>query len=300
MTLKHERATEAVREQAALYAFGALTQHEAHSFEAHLNDGCSVCESELRRFERAAAGVGLAVEEIETPEYVRDLLLARIEREPHESVSVTPTDSDEESPLPEPAPLFSGLSKPKPKRSMGKPIFWILLALLIVLVGLCAYIAHELRSAKGLNAQLQEKVLGLEADAGNLSILYNAQKEESESLDQLLVLAGKPGVRMARLKGQSDDQEYSGVLYLDPEQHQCVLVGTFPPPPEGKAYQLWFFTSSAKVSAGLITINPGTATFTTVPVPETAVDADTTGITLEPESGSSEPTTNFFVKGRFY
>ena len=36
--MKHERLTEEVQELAALYALGALTQHEARSFEIHLRD----------------------------------------------------------------------------------------------------------------------------------------------------------------------------------------------------------------------------------------------------------------------
>ena len=79
--MKHERATEEIRELAALYALGSLTQHEAQSFEIHMQEGCSVCEAEYHRFARTIAGMGFAAEEVAAPDYIRDLLLARIERE---------------------------------------------------------------------------------------------------------------------------------------------------------------------------------------------------------------------------
>jgi hypothetical protein len=43
--MRHERATEELRELAAFYALGSLTQHEAHSFEIHVQEGCPVCEA---------------------------------------------------------------------------------------------------------------------------------------------------------------------------------------------------------------------------------------------------------------
>ena len=73
--MKHERATEEIRELAALYALGSLTQHEAHSFEIHLQEGCAVCEAEIHRLARTLAEMGFAAEEVPAPEYLRDLLL---------------------------------------------------------------------------------------------------------------------------------------------------------------------------------------------------------------------------------
>ena len=40
--MRHDRATEETRETAALYALGALSQHEARAFEIHLAEGCDV------------------------------------------------------------------------------------------------------------------------------------------------------------------------------------------------------------------------------------------------------------------
>ncbi len=44
-------------ERAALYALGALSQHEARAFEEHLSEGCPSCAADLRDFERVVEGL---------------------------------------------------------------------------------------------------------------------------------------------------------------------------------------------------------------------------------------------------
>jgi hypothetical protein len=75
--LRHERATEDVRQQASLYALGLLTQHEASSFGFHLGE-CPTCRTELEKIEHAVAKIGLATEEVAPPEGLKAALLAAI------------------------------------------------------------------------------------------------------------------------------------------------------------------------------------------------------------------------------
>jgi hypothetical protein len=79
--LKHEVITQESQEQAALCALGALSQHDARAFEAHVREGCTVCELDLNQFEMTAGVLALAVEPAAPPAYLRDLLAARIKRE---------------------------------------------------------------------------------------------------------------------------------------------------------------------------------------------------------------------------
>ena len=50
--MRHQCPTHEIKEQAALYALGVLTQLEARAFESHVRDGCEICRSEVFRFER--------------------------------------------------------------------------------------------------------------------------------------------------------------------------------------------------------------------------------------------------------
>ncbi len=301
--MKHERATEEIRELAALYALGSLTQHEARSFEIHMQEGCSVCEEEFRRFEHAVTGIGFAVDEIETPAYIRDLLMARVDREPQTAESKAAPDKKSEpeaqpaqpqekpSAVPPAKPVFSQLERKQPR------IFaWILIAILAALVILAIFLW---KSANDTNIQLQARAAAAAADADNLRIRLDIQKSKVDDLEQVLTIVGKPGARIARLVGQAVAPSSSGAVFWDKEQRQCLIVGSFPAAPQGKAYQLWFVTPAARVSAGFIKVETSGHAFTTISIPGNAADAAVVLVTLEPDNGSQIPTTPYYAIGRF-
>jgi anti-sigma factor ChrR (cupin superfamily) len=74
--MKHNISQDAMRERAALYALGALTQHEARAFEEHIAEGCDFCHSELDAFEQVAVAIALDADEQEPSPGVRDRLIA--------------------------------------------------------------------------------------------------------------------------------------------------------------------------------------------------------------------------------
>src|SRR5438552_1201880 len=69
---------EEIQELAALYALGALSQHEAHAFESRLAEGDTASESELRAFESVVASLSLAALEAEPPADAKNKLFARL------------------------------------------------------------------------------------------------------------------------------------------------------------------------------------------------------------------------------
>ena len=64
----------------ALYALGALSQHEARSFEAHLAEGCDICQAELESFEQTVRAVAFSAAEAEPPARVRAELLSTVSK----------------------------------------------------------------------------------------------------------------------------------------------------------------------------------------------------------------------------
>jgi anti-sigma-K factor RskA len=291
--LKHERLTEEIRELSALYALGALTQHEARSFELHLRDGCSVCKSELNRLEHAAAGIGLAAEEVETPEYLRDLLLARIERESPAPVPVVSPEPNKPV-LKAPSQIDESHLEKKGRKSNPN---WGLRGVLIILVLTNLFALIKLRSLWSLNTALQTS---LSTATDDLRRKLEDQKNKPEDFAQILEVTGKAGMRIAWLAGQPSAQSSSGMLFWDTKQHRYLLMGSFPPIPQGKAYQLWLVTPAKKISAGLIKANPDGSCYTAMPISENPSDAVAAGVTLEPDSGSPLPTTRFYALGQFH
>lgn len=77
---------------AGLYALGALSQHEARSFEAHLAEGCDICQAELESFEQTVRAVAFSAGEAEPPARVRAELLATVRKSvPEQTVESAPT-----------------------------------------------------------------------------------------------------------------------------------------------------------------------------------------------------------------
>lgn len=87
--MKHGSPDDEVREQAALYSLGTLGEHETHEFEAHIENGCEVCEREVETFQAVVRSVAYASKEAEPSARVRQELLAlSANREPAPVFSV--------------------------------------------------------------------------------------------------------------------------------------------------------------------------------------------------------------------
>lgn len=227
--MRHERPTEEIRELAALYALGSLTQHEARSFEIHIREGCSVCEAEWRRFEQVVAGMGFASGEVPAPDYVRDLLLARIEREGQNTVSAAePKKEVEATPKAPPAarPFLS-----QPPRERPSSFAWILSAT-FALLALLAFYAY--RSAQNANSQLQAIVSAAETDVKDLQTLLEIQRGRVGELERIFSIVSKPDARILHLAGQAPVPSASGAILWDTHQNQCLIFGYIPLPPKGR------------------------------------------------------------------
>ncbi len=301
--LKHEKVTEEIREIAALYALGSLTQHEARSFEAHIQEGCAICKAEFRHFEHIVAGIGLASEEIAAPEYLHELLSKRIERESQAAQSA-PVSSEGAGQEPEqekdsrpysPPPLFSqSMQRQGAQRKGFLP--WVLTALFACLAILAFFVW---RSALKENSQLRTEVSAAQAEGEDLKRLLDNQRLRREELEQVLTIAGKSDARFMRLSGQDPAPSASAILLWDFQEAQCLTFGFLPPPPQGYVYQLWFVTTRERIPAGLLNINPTGRTFTVTPVPVELANWVAAVVTLEPEGGSQTPTTDYYLLGRF-
>ncbi len=76
--MKHGMVEEETQECAALYALGALSQHEARAFDDHLAEGCEACEAELKGFEAVVSTLVYDACEATPPPTAREKLLARL------------------------------------------------------------------------------------------------------------------------------------------------------------------------------------------------------------------------------
>jgi len=304
VTLTHEKPTEEIRELAALYALGALTQHEADSFEAHMREGCPVCEAECLKYKHIAAEIGLGAGEAPAPGYIRELILARIARETPEQDTPEPPVAAPELPVaaPEPsAPAPRAEPAPSPKPVLGhiparRPsiVPWVLAALFAVIAGL-VFFAY--RSEQSDNKQLRGEIASVRTDLSDLEKLYEIQKGRRGELEQIIATVSKPETRILHLAGLAPAPASSGAILWDVLENKCLVFGFMPPAPQGKAYQLWFLTPSAKIPSGTLKPDPSGRIYEWFPIPGD-VSSLTMVLTLEPESGSQVPTLPYYAIGR--
>jgi hypothetical protein len=79
-----------------------------------------------------------------------------------------------------------------------------------------------------------------------------------------------------------------------------VQVENFPPPPDGMAYQLWLTRDEERYSGGVFQTNDNGSGMLVFEAPLLMREFRYAGITLEPEQGSTAPTSPAVVRGALY
>ncbi|HVF89125.1 MAG TPA: anti-sigma factor [Blastocatellia bacterium] len=268
--MKHQEVTEETREKAALYALGAMSQHEARAFEAHLQEGCEVCLGDFSEFGDVVSVLSTGVPEEAPPAYLRDLLAVRIGREPQSSPK---RSSEQQAVRQTPVPATdSGSGK-------GGILPWAIAAAFALAA--LALFASWRQTRQEVDSARQQ--------------LASARGEAEELHAQVSQPRSDP--RVIQLVGQSPAPGSTGQIYWDVPNNNWVVAVNLPPPPRGKVYQLWFVKPGARISAGLIRPNEKGYGFSVINVPHDLGSLDAAAITLEPEGGSALPTLPIYALG---
>jgi anti-sigma-K factor RskA len=286
--LKHELEADLYSEKAALYALGMLSQHEARAFENHLAEGCAWCESELRQFEEASEALAVNSDPVSPSPYVRDLLMARIDREARDAVP--------------------GISSTEPKtyndtlvlqRSAGARPFQIIIpwaiAASIALVAIVSLLT--LRNTNQEAEELRNRLAETRKRSEQLQGEAARQLERVQELAQINEVLSNRDHRQINLVGQGPAPNASATVYWDLEKHRWIVTANLPPAPSGKVYQLWFVTPDAKISAGLIKPDDTGHGFLVTDLPRGLTAIAAAAITQEPEGGSEQPTSPIYAVG---
>jgi len=290
--LRHDVPTEEGQETAALYALGALSQHEARAFEVHLRQGCEVCQRELNEFAGVVDALGAGAAEVAPPHYLRDLLSARIEKE-----ASNPSDAAlPEAQLyhfPEKAPQTERLEAPSTLWTGWLP--WAVAACLLIA---CAYSFINWRlEHRRLQAAASQQAVATQHIETLLDQIAQHQALAIE-LSQINAVLNSPQHSVITMTGLEAAPNATATIYWDRQQNRWVVSAGLPPAPAGKVYQLWMVTADARISAGLIEPDPRGHGFVVVDVPPNVGQMQAVAITLEPQGGSVQPTLPIYVLGK--
>lgn len=127
----------------------------------------------------------------------------------------------------------------------------------------------------------------------------SAQQTDFVRARHLLTLMTDPdAVRMTMVAGKSKPQPLGRALYAPRTGALVFMASNMPPLPRNKMYELWVLPKSgAPVPAGIFQPDAtGSATVMMPPLP-TGLEAKNFAVTVEPESGSAEPTMPMVLSG---
>lgn len=168
----------------------------------------------------------------------------------------------------------------RPARGRGHTALWVALAAsLIAVVGL----GLNLRAAQGELRDLRDLLSDTQGRLAAREATLNAIFE--------------PGVQMFQLTA-TGNPEPGMQLFYDRQRERAIIHGfRLPQVPENRAYQLWFIRDGKPVPS--VTFKPeadGHARVEQIPVPAGG-DVSAAAVTVEPESGSTQPTMPIFLVG---
>jgi len=216
-------------ELCAGYAVGSLEEDERPELEAHLAEGCPICEGELERLSRAAWLLAASARPVKAPAELRSRVLAAVRQE--KSSGPAARTEPRVSPGPAPIPL------PQPRPGIPMTWVWAAAAALIAVVGVlqwqsASYLQDQLTATRSEVAQLRQEV----ENEKTWAALSAAPKAK------VIQLAPTPSAAAA----------ITARATYDPDSHRALLTFSNFSAPTGKDYELWAIGKSGPASLGLV------------------------------------------------
>ncbi len=251
-----------VRDLAAAYVLGALGPEEARQF-AELLPSSPEARREVGEYREIVALLALAAPSAGPRADLRARVLGGLQRRGRGALP------------------SRGARHPRPM------LLWAALAAsLLAVVGLGA----NLLSSRGRVATLETE---LAASERSLAERGRELAERLATLNSIL----EPGVRLYQLTA-SGDPDPGIQLFWDQQRNLAIVHGfRLKPVPTGRAYQLWFIKDGKPVPS--ITFKPestGHVRIERIPVPSDG-SLSAAAVTVEPESGSQQPTSPIILVG---
>jgi hypothetical protein len=308
--MKHEDYKELV----ALDALDALDgEAERRTLAAHLAD-CADCRAELDAQRAVAASLAYAAPPAAPALELRAQILARIKSQPQQQVEGQVDEQVEEWGARLPASSGSGavitttpsapaadasnvsapdeFAKRREARDLKVSRRLLVFGALAASLAVAALLLSLLMLWQRNNA-LQNEIAQLSANADRSAQELARARVERE-------LLASPEAQTAKLAGtKMAANAQARLTFNERTGHAMLMAADLPPAPAGKAYQLWFIAAGKPPMPGSVfqTNANGHAEMHGIVPPEGRASAVVFAVTLEPESGTSAPTGEIYLKG---
>ena len=245
----------------AAYALGALSPREMERVEGHAKR-CAQCAGELREAMEVAGVLALAVPQQDPPPLLRARILHQVRSEQR----------------PAPRPFWR---LPQGLRLAAAGVVGVGLA---VLLGTTLFLSLRVSDLQDQGQELEQMAMAQEQESDRLAVALDEQR----ALSYLMTI---PNKIVYTSRDSRTTPEARGMVMATPDERWGFLVSEgLQALPEGRGYQVWWITNDRRISAGVFTADEfGWAQLLLDPLrPEGKIMG--IGITVEPDTGSSAPT----------
>ncbi|MEA2642884.1 MAG: hypothetical protein QOF51_4278 [Chloroflexota bacterium] len=250
-----------------LYALDALPPDVADDVEAHI-ETCANCGPEFAAATRLVHLMDEAVPQIAPPPELRARIIAAAEADANS-----------------PRPILTVLPRwPATETHQGLLDRWL------GWLRAPQFAAGAAVLPLLISAALAWQVISLNQQVGTMRTELASSYAHAQLAADVMARAMRGGA-MVRIDGTDMAPRASGTLYYVPSESNMVLVAEgLPEQPTGVAYQLWLMSGDQRMNGGMLYYRAADGhcmAVASAPMPLSSVDA--VGVTLEPSSGSVEP-----------
>jgi anti-sigma-K factor RskA len=308
---------EEYRELLALEALGALDAEQLRSLAAHV-ERCAECRRDGAQMRDAAASLAYTIAPVAPPASLRARVLESVKASKSVAETVVGVEEGKAKPtkptkpakpandprtpravVPRAAPPEYGtwqLLASRPPLMYGAMAAALLVAALAVASALLwnrtnEYRAELIRLSENANRSRAEASRQTEAAAERARVEADRAREVREML-------AAPGARLIRLAGtESAPRARASVVYDSASGRALLLASELPPPPAGKAYQLWYIAGGPPQPGGTFTPDGQGGSVMRDQAPPEGRNASLFVVTLEPAGGVQAPTGDKYLLG---
>lgn len=262
-----------IHSNAELYAVGGLDASEVAEFEQHL-DQCDDCREEVATMREITSSMSQAVA-ADPPAALRASVLAEIASTPQVAALSAPgrharAGTDAPSAASELTAPAAAAASPEPasnvlplRRSWGSRASAIVAAAAVLgAIGVGGWAIQDRNDARDQNEAASAKV------------------------EQLTTLLSATDVQA--VSAQTSSGGNATVVRSTSKQQALLVTADLPALDSGRVYEAWTFEGETAVPAGTFRADAAGATHE---LPTAAVDSAVIALTVEPEGGSDQPTT---------
>jgi anti-sigma-K factor RskA len=260
-----------VRELAPLFVIGALDADTAREVESSLRNATPEQQRDLAEWREVTALLPYALPQPAPPSTLRERLLDSIGSDSQESPIETAISESAQERVDRKLLKFPPARQTEPRASR-----WLLIAAVALLTSSTAYLLW------------QNVTLARDRDR-----ISNELAALQQQVDEFV----SPATRVISMSSDEAPQANAKIIWDTRSQQWIIHIFALPAPPADKAYQLWYVTKDAKISAAVFrTDEKGRNVLKLSLPPEAITGLAATAVTLEPSGGSQQPTGKFYLK----